>query len=84
MYGFDSLIAPGGTLFILGEDDVLLTTLEGGEATVPFGDFFALLPLLCAASLAKPSKTKPRPGPASSDTPPSKPPAVRGDEEPPD
>lgn len=34
--------APGGTLFLLGPVDVLLTTFDGQEATVPWSDFAAL------------------------------------------
>jgi hypothetical protein len=40
--------APGGTLFLLGPVDVLLTTLDGQEATVPWSDFAALFRHLLA------------------------------------
>jgi hypothetical protein len=46
----DSLIGPGGTLFLIGKSDVLLTTLDGGEATVPLGDFALLFRHLVAAN----------------------------------
>lgn len=38
--------APGGTLFLVGKLDILLTTLDGGEATVPLSDFVALFDYL--------------------------------------
>ena len=38
--------APGGTLFLVGKLDILLTTFDGGEATVPLSDFAALFDYL--------------------------------------
>ena len=40
--------APAGTLFLLGPADVLLTTLDGQEATIPWSDFAALFRHLLA------------------------------------
>lgn len=50
----DPFSAPGGTLFLVGKIDVLLTTLDGGEATVPLSDFVALFEYL--SSQAAPSE----------------------------
>ena len=36
-------IAPDGTLFLLGDKDILLTTLDGCEATVSLNDLAAFL-----------------------------------------
>jgi hypothetical protein len=47
--------APGGTLFLVGKLDVLLTTLDGGEATVPLSDFVALFDYLSSQVAALPS-----------------------------
>ena len=48
----ESLEGPGGTLFIVGKTDVLLTTLDGGEATVPLDDLAVLFRHLVAANVA--------------------------------
>ena len=47
---------PGGTLFLVGRADVLLTTLDGDEATVPLADFAALLQHLVASNAVAPLK----------------------------
>lgn len=47
---------PGGTLFLVGRTDVLLTTLDGDEATIPLADFAALLRYLVASNAVPPVK----------------------------
>jgi hypothetical protein len=47
------LIAPEGTLFLVGPDDVLLTTMDGGEATIPLSDLAALFQLLFSVPTAE-------------------------------
>jgi len=53
-------LAPGGTLFLLGKSDILLTTLDGRESTLPLEDLAAFLRHLWTLRPAPPEE-----GPAS-------------------
>jgi len=54
-------IAPGGTLFLLGGKDILLTTLDRGEAIVPLEDLACFLRYLDTLRAAEPSEDDPDP-----------------------
>jgi hypothetical protein len=55
----EPFIAPGGTLFLLSDKDVLLTTLEGGEAIIPLGDLASFLRYLDSLRAGQPSEEDP-------------------------
>lgn len=50
----EPLTAPDGTLFLIGPDDVLLTTFAGREATVSRRDLAVLFQCLFASAEAPP------------------------------
>ena len=52
----EPLTAPDGALFLVGPDDVLLTTLDGKEATVSRRDLAVLFERLFAAGEAPPAE----------------------------
>jgi hypothetical protein len=55
----EPLTAPDGTLFLIGPDDVLLTTFAGREATVSRRDLAVLFQWLFAAAGAPPAEEVP-------------------------
>ena len=57
----EPLTAPDGTLFLVGPDDVLLTTLDSKEATISRRDLAVLFQMLHGTGEAPPAEeTVPR------------------------
>ena len=57
----EPLTAPDGTLFLVGPNDVLLTTLDGKEATVSRRDLAVLFQRLSSAGEQPPAEEAPSP-----------------------